>query len=136
MNRAWTCGCCGSQFNTLPLEFASRTPDRWFQIPESECQQRGKLDADVCIIDGEKIFVCGCLEIPIIGQDDYFIWGAWGSVSKDGFARILELWYAPLIDTEPPKFGWLCNNLSLSDDPKSRNSLEPVWWRQPTIHRA
>jgi len=113
MNHVWTCGCCGRQFNTLPLDFACRGPDHWFQIPEPERQHRGTLDTDVCVIDGKDIFVRGCLEIPIIGQDDCFIWGVWVSVSKESFARILALWDALLIENEPPKFGWLCNNISL-----------------------
>jgi hypothetical protein len=37
----------------------------------------------------------------------------WVSVSEARFARILELWDAPVVENEPPKFGWLCNNISL-----------------------
>lgn len=112
MNHSWTCRCCGRQFNTLPLDFACEAPDHWFGIPESERDARGKLDSDVCMID-DDIFVRGCLEIPIIDHDDCFIWGLWVSVSKPNFARILELWDAPVVENEPPKFGWLCNNVSI-----------------------
>jgi hypothetical protein len=112
MKHVWTCRCCGRQFSILPLDFASEAPDHWFQIPESERDARAKLDSDVCMIDGNDIFVRGCLEIPIIGQEDCFIWGVWVSVSKASFERILELWNVPVIENEPPKFGWLCNNLS------------------------
>jgi hypothetical protein len=113
MNHLWSCRCCGRQFNTLPLDFACEAPDHWFQIAESERDARGKLDSDVCMIDDEDIFVRGCLEIPIIGQQDCFIYGVWESVSKPSFARIVELWGASIIENEPPKFGWLCNNNSL-----------------------
>jgi len=113
MNHAWTCRCCGKQFDTLPLDYASEAPLHWLQIPEAERATRGKIDTDVCIIDDKDIFVRGCLEIPIIGQHDHFVWGVWVSVSRDSFKRIVDLWTAPLIENEPPKFGWLCNNLSL-----------------------
>lgn len=113
MNYSWTCGCCGRQFDTLPLDVAFEAPLHWFEIPESDRQRRGKLDSDVCIIDSKDIFVRGCLEIPIIGRDDCFVWGVWVSVSENSFARIVELWEAETIDSEPPKFGWLCNNISL-----------------------
>lgn len=113
MNHAWTCGCCGKQFNTLPLDYACGAPDHWFQIPENERQSRGKLSSDDCIIDGKSFFVRGCLAIPIIGQEDRFVWGVWVSVSKDNFVRIHELWDAPVIEDEPPKFGLLCNNISV-----------------------
>ena len=46
MNHVWTCRCCGTQFNDLPLDFACEAPDHWFQIPESERDARGKLDSD------------------------------------------------------------------------------------------
>jgi hypothetical protein len=91
MNHVWTCRCCGRQFNTLPLDFTCKAPDHWFQIPESERQHRGKLDSDVCMIDGKDVFVRGCLEIPSVGQDNCFMWGVWVSVTKASFARILEL---------------------------------------------
>jgi hypothetical protein len=113
MNHSWTCRCCGRQFNTLSLDFAVAAPDHWVQIPERERQHRGKLDSDVCIIDGRQIFVRGCLEIPVVGLDDCFIWGVWVSVSEASFERILELWDAPAIANERPKFGWLCNNIPL-----------------------
>jgi hypothetical protein len=112
MDHVWTCQCCGKQFNTLPLDFACAAPDQWAQIPESERESRGKIDSDVCMIksaDQTDIFVRGCIEIPILGTDDKFVWGAWVSVSKDSFARILELWEAAQIEDEPPKFGWLSN---------------------------
>lgn len=113
MQHAWTCGCCGRQFSTLPLDFACRTPDHWFQIPEAERENRAKLSSDVCIIDDKDFFVRGCLEIPIIGQEDCFNWGVWVSVSRESFMRIHELWDSPDVQDEPPKFGWLCNNISV-----------------------
>jgi hypothetical protein len=112
VNYKWTCRCCGKQFNSLPLDFACSAPDHWLQIPESERQRRGHIDSDVCIIDGNDIFVRGCLEIPVIGQHEKFVWGVWVSVSKESFCRIVDLWEASSIESEPPKFGWLCNNLS------------------------
>jgi hypothetical protein len=113
MDHVWTCSCCGKEFSTLPLSFGCKAPDHWVQIPEAERQSRGRLDSDVCIIDNEDIFIRGCLEIPIIGKDDKFVWGVWTSVSRKSFERISELWAAPVIANEPPKFGWLCNNISV-----------------------
>jgi hypothetical protein len=113
MQHAWTCRCCGRQFNALPLDFACIAPDHWFQIPESKREHRGKLDSDTCVIDGKDIFIRGCLEIPIVGQNDCFICGVWASVSTESYARVLELWDAPVVANEPPKFGRLCNNISL-----------------------
>jgi len=111
MKYAWTCQCCGKQFHTLPLDFACKAPDHWFDIPEAERETKGRLDSDVCMIEGNGIFVRGCLEIPIHGIDDKFIWGVWVSVSRESFERILELWTASNVENEPPFFAWLCNNI-------------------------
>lgn len=118
MDYAWTCRCCGKQYNTLPLDVAFKAPDYWFQIPEPERGQHGELGPDACVID-DDLFVRGCLEIPIIGRDDRFVWGVWVSVSRESFARILELWRAEDLDDEPPKFGWLSNDIS--DYPETLN---------------
>jgi hypothetical protein len=113
MDYAWTCQCCGKQFNTLPLDFAVNAPDHWFEIPDSERENRGRLTSDICIIDGKNKFVRGCLEVPIIDHDDIFVWGVWVSVSAKSFDHLHELWDADVIENEPPMFGWLCNNISI-----------------------
>jgi hypothetical protein len=65
------------------------------------------------MIDRRDFFVRGCLEIPIIGRDDRFVWGMWVSVSETNFHRILDLWSASDAENEPPMFGWLCNDIPL-----------------------
>ena len=35
------------------------------------------------------------------------MWGVWASVSEQSLRRILELWNAPVVESEPPRFGWL-----------------------------
>lgn len=110
IDHAWTCRCCGKQFNELSMSYAIEAPHHWLQLPEAERQARGKIDSDVCAID-DDIFVRGCLEIPVIGASETFLWGLWVSVSKPSFGRILDLWEASDLDGEPPLFAWLCNNI-------------------------
>lgn len=110
----WTCGCCGKQFDTLPLDYGFDAPHHWMALTEEEQQRRGRIDSDICIIQTEErrdIFVRGCVEIPIIGQEELFIWGVWTSVSEASFQRIRELWSGPVSEDEPPRFGWLCNSI-------------------------
>ena len=111
MQYAWTCRCCGRQFDTLPLDFAAPAPDYWFEIPEAERERRALLNADFCTIDGEYHFIRGCLEIPIIGMDEVFVWGVWVSLSEASMRRAAELWNAEVIEDEPPRFGWLSTNI-------------------------
>ena len=113
MDHSWTCRCCGKQFSTLPLSFASAAPDPWFAIPEAERDKRAQLSSDACIIDDKQFFVRGCLEIPIRVLGQTFDWGVWVSLSQSSFERVGELWEVDVRQDEPPFFGWLCTELSV-----------------------
>lgn len=112
MDHAWTCRCCGKQFNTILLDIAYHAPDHWVAIPEAD--RRGRIDTDVCFLhqnDGMDIFLRGVIEIPIIGSNENFSWGAWVAVTREGFDRALELWTAEVIEDEPPLGARIGNNI-------------------------
>jgi hypothetical protein len=141
MDHAWTCRCCGRQFNTILLDMAFKGPDHWFEMSQEEREKIGQLDSDVCFIERD-IFVRGVLEIPTLGVNDHFRWGMWVSVSVESFKRMLELWQAPVIEDEPPKFGWLCNNISIYPETRHLktnlhlrgNNKRPSIELEPTDH--
>ena len=77
-------------------------------------QDRGtvsNLNSDFCSIEDRDFFIRGCIEIPIVGQADMFVWGVWSSLSKESFRRALELWVSDPAEDEPSRFGWLSNNI-------------------------
>jgi hypothetical protein len=113
MQYAWTCGCCGKQYSTLPEGWAYKAPDQWVAIPAAERDNRGKCDSDRCYIEGIGFFMRGCIEIPVIGYDATYIWGVWVSVSKQSFRRILDLWDASDAENEPPHAGKLANHVEI-----------------------
>ena len=107
---AWTCRCCGRQSRTLPLDFACDAPSYWTQLSEEE-RRHAFLGADICTI-GEDRFIRGCLEIPVIGRPERFVWGVWSSLSDQSLQRAYELWDAAKIPSdEPVRFGWFSNEL-------------------------
>ena len=107
---AWTCRCCGRQYASLPMDFAVDAPAYWRQLTEDE-RKRSFLSTDICVI-GEDRFIRGCLEIPVRGRAERFVWGVWTSVSEASLTRAYELWDAPEIPPgEPARFGWLSNEL-------------------------
>jgi hypothetical protein len=112
MQYAWTCACCGKQFDTLPLDWAFEAPNYWNDIPEAERATRGMLSSDFCIAD-EHYFIRGCLQVPIIGSDDRLVWGVWASQSATSFARARELSDRDPDPGEKPRFGWLCNEIRI-----------------------
>jgi hypothetical protein len=113
MEHSWTCRCCGKQFSTLPLTFASAAPDPWFAIPQAERGKRTLLGSDQYIIDDKQFFIRGCLEIPILGRSESFDWGVWVSLSQSSFERVGDLWETDIRENEPTFFGWLCTKLSV-----------------------
>ena len=141
ITHAWTCKCCGKQQSTLPLDVALQVPDYWLGLSEEERRQRGRIDSDVCLVD-EHIFVRGCIEIPLIDNDEMFVWGAWVSLSKESFRRVVDLWDKDAVENEPPKFGWLSNSISSYPDTLGLKAdvylrggnLRPLIKLEPTDH--
>ena len=82
MRHQWTCNCCGKQFDELPLSFGLHMPDPYFALKEAERESRAFITSDSCIIDHKHYFMIGCIEIPIVGLDKYFVWNAWVSLSQ------------------------------------------------------
>jgi len=110
MQYAWTCACCGKQFDTLPLDWAFDAPGYWNDIPEAERAARGRLSSDFCVAD-EHFFIRGCLQIPIIGSDDKLVWGVWVSQSAASFERAQQLFDRDPDPDEEPRFGRLSNEI-------------------------
>ncbi len=107
---SFTCSCCGQVHEGSP-SFAFRAPDPFLEQP-SEVQAAGELTSDLCWYDdedGRHFFIRVCLEIPIVGIHQPFLWGVWVSVSEKSFARYVETYEAP--DLGDRYFGWFCNYL-------------------------
>src|SRR5262245_20353992 len=106
----FTCLTCGQRHEGIPT-FGWDYPIQVLDVPDEERKQRVALGTDDCIIDSEHFFVRGCLEIPLKGQDEPFIWGVWVSLSQENYERFRELYNSHGRENEPPYFGWLCSVL-------------------------
>jgi hypothetical protein len=109
----YICGTCGQVHAELPMDFYEKAPTPYAAIPKKERKARCKLSSDLCMIDGKRFFIRGCLEIPVVDGIRPFIWGVWTSISKKNFFRTSELWDTPGKENEPPYFGWLYTRLPL-----------------------
>jgi len=56
--------------------FATHAPLYLYGIPEEEREHRCVLQSDTCVIDGKLFFIRGCIEIPVDGANEPYIWGA------------------------------------------------------------
>jgi hypothetical protein len=70
---------------------------------------------DQYIIDHQWFFVRGCLEIPITGSRDPFLWGLWVSVREEVFDEIEDVgtWREGRSLTAPSRAGLPIHWLSI-----------------------
>jgi hypothetical protein len=74
----------------VPLSFAANYPDRYADLDREARELRAIAGSDQCIIDQEEFYIRGCLEIPIIGTSEVFLWGLWARVKETAFDEISD----------------------------------------------
>ena len=107
---SFKCSCCGQTHEGSP-SFGFRAPDPYLEQAEA-VQKAGKLESDLCWYadeEGVHYFIRVCLEVPIDGVAEPFLWGVWVSLSKQSFDRYVATYDEP--DVNDRYFGWLCNYL-------------------------
>ncbi|MBI1848960.1 MAG: DUF2199 domain-containing protein [Planctomycetes bacterium] len=137
----YTCVTCGKTHEGLP-DIGYAAPLYYFDIPEEERAVRTSLTSDFCVVDQQHYFVRGCLEIPIIGTERVFAWGAWVSLSEKNFHRYEEQFDVELPDDDGRFMGWFSNRIRGFPDTlvlKARLHLRPNKQRpsielEPTEH--
>ena len=135
------CAGCDEWHEGMP-GFSSRAPLHYYAIPEPEREERCELTSDTCVVDGDSFFARGCIEVPVHGQAEPLVWGAWVSLSRESFRQFLEGFELAKRRHLGPFFGWLsaeflvypeCENLKthlhLRDD-----GIRPLIELEPTDH--
>lgn len=89
---SFRCHCCGNVHHEIPLGFAADFPDPYANLSRDDRDNRALISSDQCIIDQELFFLRGCLELPIIGSEDVFLWGVWARVHEKDFDTIHQFW--------------------------------------------
>ena len=102
----FTCTCCGRVHEGLS-DLACAAPYYYYTVPEAERDRRCMLTSDARSIDGEDFFIRGCVEIPVIGRANPFMFGAWCSLSRSNFEKYLRTFEDERQSHEGPFFGWL-----------------------------
>ena len=133
MTETYKCTTCGKVHDRVPLSFAADFPDMYANMNREDRDARGVISSDQCIIDQEWFFLRGCLEVPIIGSQDPFLWGLWASIKEEVFDDISGAW--ELVGREKsrgPFKGRLANSLSVHPETlnlKIQIVLQPVGTR-------
>jgi hypothetical protein len=130
LSESYRCTTCGKSHEGIPLSFAADFPDMYANMKRDERDSRSIIGSDQCIIDQQWFFLRGCLEIPIIGREEVFLWGLWASVRENVFDEVTDCWELQGRErTRGPFKGRLANSLSIY--PETLNlkvdiTLQPV----------
>ena len=135
------CAWCDQWHVGMPT-FGADAPYHYHEVAPEERSKRCDLGSDDCVIDEEFFFVRGCLDIPVLGQEERFSYGIWVSLSKDSFHQFIRYFDKPKRSHVGPFFGWLSAALALYPDTvnlKTRvhlrdNGIRPSIELEPTDH--
>lgn len=137
------CNCliCGTS-KEHTVGFGSIMPSVLDGLSKREMKKCVVLTDDICVLDEAHFFINGCLELPIIGEDDPFIWNVWVSLSADNFFKVIDLWDEPARVDLGPMFGWLSTDLPIYPDTINLKTnvhmrgvgLRPLIELEPTNH--
>jgi hypothetical protein len=152
-NLRWKCDSCEEWHYGPCLDFSYIAPVYWTEEDDAANQPElfdsdskdlpaTLLNDDVCILDGEYYFVRGIIPLPIIGTNETFRWGVWGSLSRENFEKFLATIDDPERTELPEMFSWLSS--SIDDYPDTVNlqmfahmqepSERPTFELEPTDH--
>lgn len=135
----YTCSCCGEYRNDLPFSYGTIAPAYYEYALANEREERFELSEDLCVMDNENYFIRGCIEIPVIGTEQKFIWVAWVSLSIANFEKAQEYWDRQ--ELLEPMFGWFSSVLPCYPDTLNlmakihyRQGISPYIELEPTEH--
>lgn len=126
----YRCARCGDTHDGVPA-LSAAAPLYYYAVPEAERPERCRLDTETCCVDDAFFFVRGCLEVPILGESEPFVWGVWASLSRPNFERYRQLLAARRRSHEGPFFGWL--SASLRGYPDTENLKTRVHLRDDGV---
>jgi hypothetical protein len=135
------CTSCDEWHEGTP-GYSADAPLYYYSVPLEARAERCALGSDTCVVDQKSFFVRGCLEIPVHGESEPFIWGVWVSLSKNSFDQFIECFDSPKRSHIGPLFGWLSAELPLypsTENLKTRvhfrdNGVRPYIELEPTDH--
>jgi hypothetical protein len=135
------CASCGEWHEGMP-GFGASAPPYYYIIPEAERSARCELTTDTCIVDDEHFFVRGCIEVPVHGVNEPFVWGAWVSLSPRNFHQFLGLLDRKDRSKHGPYFGWLSAHFKVYPDAENLKTnihlrddgIRPFIELEPTNH--
>ena len=119
----WKCSTCDEWHTGACLDFGYSWPFYWTKehgqnnladvlgTDAAKGHAHTFLNEDFCVIEGKHFFVRGVIHLPIVGTDETFRWGVWGSLSEPNFNQLIEMNDDPKRIDLPPMFSWLSSQI-------------------------
>jgi len=126
------CSSCSEIHRGMP-SFGAHAPLSYYEIPVEQRDTRCRLGSDECVIDESSYFVRGCIELPVHGESEPFVWGVWVSLSEASFRAWLECFDTERRSHIGPFFGWLNAWLKPYPDTVNLKTRAPSRPRHPAV---
>jgi hypothetical protein len=75
----YVCEICGQFHAGQYISLAFDSPDPFAALKDN-AKNRAHLGTDDCVIGSDECYLRGIIELPIVGLDEVFLWGAWARV--------------------------------------------------------
>jgi hypothetical protein len=89
----FVCSVCGEHHDERLLDIRLGVPHVIHLLDSGARTRRAWLADDFAVLDDERFFVRGLLELPIPRLDDRFAYGSWVEVSMPDFQELLRRWH-------------------------------------------
>jgi len=89
----FVCSVCGEHHNERLLDIRLALPHVIHALDSDARTRRAWLADDFAVLDDERFFVRGLLELPVPGLDDRFAYGTWVEVSMRDFQELMRHWH-------------------------------------------
>ncbi len=119
------CACCDEVIEGIPT-FGWSYPLHYLNVPQERRNKDVFLTEDLCVIEDKWFYIRGCLEIPVIGHEDPFVWGVWVSLSEQNFFEYQELIGEEKRSQFGPYFGWLAAHIRMYPETENLKTLVHV----------
>jgi len=89
----FTCSVCGQHHDERLLDVRLGLPHDIHRLDQEERERRTWLADDFAVLDDERFFVRGLLELPIPELDSRFAYGTWCEVEMPDFQELMRRWH-------------------------------------------
>jgi hypothetical protein len=89
----FVCSVCGEHHDERLLDIRLGLPDVIHALDTDARMQRAWLADDFAVLDDERFFVRGLLELPVPGLEDRFAYGTWVEVAMSDFQQLMRHWH-------------------------------------------